>query len=115
MLPLFADSLGFPDGVSSDYIQFRYYLRHTPNLQMPLLSPVVHIHLVLDPFGPPMWSVLVKKVDWWTVVLTLTQPRALMLMMQESLAMLRVSYMQYSKEREHERKFKSYSLICWIS
>ena len=47
--------------------------------------------LVLDQSGAPMLSVLVKRVDWLTVVLVVIQAHALIPMMLELHAMLLVS------------------------
>ena len=60
-------------------------------VQMLLLRVEVHMLLVLDPSGAPMLSVLVKRVDWLTVVLIVIQAHALIPMMLELHAMLLVS------------------------
>ena len=59
-------------------------------LQMLLLRLEGHIMLVLDLSGALMLSVLVKRVDWSTVVLVVIQAHALIPMMLESHAILLV-------------------------
>ena len=58
---------------------------------MPLLNLEARIKLALDQSGAPMLCVLVKKVDWWTVVLVVIQVHVLTPMMLELLAILLVS------------------------
>ena len=60
-------------------------------MQMQLLRMEGHMLLVVDPSGVVMLSVLVKRVDWLTVVLVVTQACAPILMMLELPVTLLVS------------------------
>ena len=57
-------------------------------MQLPILE--AYFQLAVDQSGARMLCALEKKVDWLTVVLTVTLVHAVIQMMQELLAMLLV-------------------------